>query len=542
MRIAYKLIKMFSICFTSAALLTMILPCSAPAADGAARIANQEELKQQRKKAAHRRRRIIFNNDGDDALRCKEPTVESFLEERTSALLGTHVDTIFYSTTQSLGMHSHNTKVAEVLLSKEKPWLARNWTREFIDQGTDNLKMMVDFCHKNHIEIFFSMRMNDTHDASSTYGHCFLPQWKKDHPQWLLGSLGSRRRHGAHTAADYGRQEVRDITFNVYQEVCQNYDVDGIELDFFRHTFFFKRHSMGQDCGLQERDMMTGLLRRIRKMTETVGSKRGRPILVAVRVPDSVGYCAAIGLDIVRWMEDDLVDILVPSGYFRLNPWEVSVQLGHKYGVAVYPCLSESRIRDPEARKVRASLECYRGRAMNVWDSDADGVYLFNLFNPRLPHWSELGDPKVLETLDKVYCTGARAVGYAGRSLTNGMRFLNRQVVSPERPMPLTPGKPATVELRVGQHVGKKDAQGIVPDVKLRLRIRELANPGDLSVKLNDEALTGATKSDDWLEYPVSPTLVAKGANRFEIVLKAGSVTKPTVEDLLLWVRRNKSP
>jgi len=44
--------------------------------------------------------------------------------------------------------------------------------------------------------------------------------------------------------------------------------------------------------------------------------------------------CRANGFDIVRWMKEDLIDLLMVSGYFRLNPWETSVKLGHKYGGA----------------------------------------------------------------------------------------------------------------------------------------------------------------------------------------------------------------
>ena len=509
---------------------------------GAEKRTDREELRQERKKAAHRRRRIIFNNDGNDVFTCKEPTLASFLDARTTALVGTHVDTIYYCTNVSLGMFTHNTKVGQVLFSKEIPWVANNWTREFHGQGTDNLRMMLDFCRQNKIELFFSMRMNDTHDASPTNAHFFLPQWKKDHPERLLGSLGGKHKHGARTAADYGRQEVRDLTFNLYQEVCRNYDLDGIEMDFFRHAFFFKRHAMGQDCKAEERDMMTGLLRRIRKMTETVGLQRGRPILISARVPDSVGYSAAIGLDVVRWMEEDLIDILVPSGYFRLNSWQVSVQLGHKYDVPVYPCLSDSRVRDPEARGVRASLPCYRARAMNVWYSGADGVYLFNLFDPHLPHWSELGDPKVLESLDKVYSTGARDMRSAMRGLTNAERFLNRQVVLPGRPVPLKPGEPVAIDLPVGQPLQESEAQDIRPRVTLRLRVKELADASDLSVRLQNELLGGGTKSGEWLDYSVPPALVSGGTNRFEITLKPESAAKPVVEDLLLWVRYKKTP
>ena len=64
---------------------------------------------------------------------------------------------------------------------------------------------------------------------------------------------------------------------------------------------------------------------------------------IAVRVPDSVGYCKAIALDLYRWLEEDLIDIMVVGDYFWLQPWERSVELGHKYEVPVYPSLSGSR-------------------------------------------------------------------------------------------------------------------------------------------------------------------------------------------------------
>ena len=68
------------------------------------------------------------------------------------------------------------------------------------------------------------------------------------------------------------------------------------------------------------------------------------PLLISVRVPDSVGFCRAIGLDLERWLAEDLIDMLVVGGYFRLQPWEESVALGHRYGVPVYAGLSESRV------------------------------------------------------------------------------------------------------------------------------------------------------------------------------------------------------
>ena len=60
------------------------------------------ELREARTKAAHRKRRIIFNNDGNEPVYyCKEATPEVLLECRTTALVGTQVDSIFYCTWSS---------------------------------------------------------------------------------------------------------------------------------------------------------------------------------------------------------------------------------------------------------------------------------------------------------------------------------------------------------------------------------------------------------------------------------------------------------
>ena len=106
---------------------------------------------------------------------------------------------------------------------------------------------------------------------------------------------------------------------------------------------------------------MTDLVRRIRRMTEEVGQRRGRPILVAMRLPDSVPYCRAIGLDIERWLADDLLDLLIPAGYLQLSPWETSVELGHRYGAMVYPALDESRVKEPGTADVKTGT--FRTRA-----------------------------------------------------------------------------------------------------------------------------------------------------------------------------------
>lgn len=488
---------------------------------GAEQTAKRERMRQQRREAAQRQRRVIFNNDGDDVVAYSDaPTAEALLKVRTAALAGSQVDAIFYCSTQSFGMSLHNTKVGQVQTRKEGVY-AKNIVPDLIAQGTDALAIMVDFGHRNGMEVFHSMRMNDTHDANLKVPEMW-PDFKEDHREFLFGTPQNRPKYGAWSGVDFAQAPAREQRFRTIEEVCENYDVDGIELDFFRHPVFFKSHAWNRPVSQGERDKMTDLIRRVRGMTEDVAIRRGRPILIAVRVPDSVGYCWAIGLDLAKWLEDDLVDILIAGGYFRLSRWEDTVALGHEHGVPVYPSLDESRVRN-DTRKVRNSIEAYRGRAKNCWNAGADGIYLFNLFDPTAPHWRELGDPQGLEKLDKIYFVAARGAARARSFLAEGERFATAPTLCPDRPVALAIGRPYKTTLAVGDNVLWGKEQGVTPEITLSLEVDGLAGAGDLSVTLNRRAVGDGVLASKWLDYDLSPEAVQKGANQIEIVLQAGA-------------------
>ncbi len=379
-----------------------------------------------RKKARHRKRRIIMNNDGNDFNRTKpdQPkTPETFLSMRTTPLLGSHVDAIFYCT-GVFNLYTHRSKESELITSEKA---AARYIHELIRQGTDSLEVMTRFGHKHGIEVFWSMRMNDTHDSARPELLC---KWKRDHPEYLVGKQDQKPRYGCGrwSSVDYGRAEVRDKVYRILADVCTRYDVDGIEMDFFRHPVVFKPQVTGQPVTQAHCDLMTGLVRRVREMTERVGAKRGRPLLIAIRIPDSMGYCKALGLDVVRWLAEDLVDIVTGGGYFKFEPWENLVALGKKHDVPVYACLAKRRIvpkgKDKDAKHV---IKRFRGEALNAWKAGVSGIYTFNRFNPRDPLFRELGDPALLETLDRIDRTAyveQTLWSKPGKWLKGGSRFV----------------------------------------------------------------------------------------------------------------------
>lgn len=517
--------------------LTVISPAPADEVPSAATVKPNEA----RLRARERTRRVLFNNDGGEpAVEMKEPTAEDFLSRRTTKLAGTHVDAIFYCTrTSGFGVFTHFTKIGQVFTCTAGRY-AGNQMGALLKAGLDPLQMQIDFGRGRHIEVFWSLRMNDTHDGSKTdYGPILFRdnKLKNEHPEYLLGTIKKPLKHGAWSAVNFALPEVRDLAFRYIEEVCRNYDIDGVELDFFRHPVFFPSTARGEPATRAELDAMTDLVKRVRTMTDEVGAHRGKPILIAMKVPDSVEYCQAIGLDLETWLKQDYLDLLIPGGYFQLNEWEYSVALAHRYGVKVYPSLDESRLKDKDANALRVAINGYRGRAASAWAAGVDGVYFFN-FNDTKPQVSllnEAGDSAALMKLDRDYFASPRGVGSAAGGNYPYAKFMTIETLNPGNPKDLAPGKAVMARIHTGE-VSKNDTPA---DYTLRVQLNPLPDAKAVQAKWNGAVIPLAA-ADRWLEGAVPAESVERGKNDVELTFIGESPKKLRWTDLVLQVRIRK--
>ena len=378
-----------------------------------------------------------MNTDGGDTTRTPddEPrTPENFLKYRVGPLGGSQVDAILDNTAGEFFELDPDRESYDLSLGGGP---VHDWAKALTDQGFDGLQLKIDLGRANGIEIFRSFRMNDTHDAKRSE---FFPQWKKDHPEGLLGKPDEVPPYGGGrwSGLDYGIDLVREKVFRVIEDICTNYDVDGIDLDFYRHPHYFRPQMSGDPVTQDHCDLMTDLLTRVRRMTDDVGRQRGRPLLIVVRVFDSVGYSKAIGFDIERWMTEDLVDIVGGGGYDHLEPWENWAELGKRHAVPTYACISASRLKrssflDPKsleetggwmARTHPLFRQVWRGEAANAWQAGVAGIYTFNLHDPGDHVFWEIGSLETLEGLESVYEFNPGI--HAGNWLKGGERFIKR--------------------------------------------------------------------------------------------------------------------
>ncbi len=540
-----------------------------PACGG--RIEDLAGIAEQRKTLAHRRRRIIVNNDGDDVVRAEKPEEhsrerltqwtgdlrEDFLKSRTTGLESTQVDTIFYASCAAGLTFSHHTKVGHFLDKATDP---RCLAQDLVEQyGRDGLGIQVDFCRQHDLEIFWSLRMNDRHDSYPmgsrrwTYG---LAPFKRDHPEYILGVPEDWEKYPDHpprklwSGVDYAHAEVRDHIFQLIQEVCEGYDIDGVELDFLRHVPYFKPGLEDQPAKAEHRDAMTELIRRIRRMADEVGQRRGKPILITPRLPITIELCQFHGLDVEAWLAEGLIDLII-AGFGNANFRPMSrivemVELGHRHDTPVFACLQwgfwghwafldSGYDTVEEWYKAGGShweatnswpgmLQAWRGAAMNAWSAGADGLYTFNIWHVDHPIFREIGDPDAITRRDKIY----------------GVDYFNKR----ERAMELKSGEDLSVELRLGRDVEAKS----VSQLRLRAHLMGLAGGEDLQSRINGSALPQlkpvreleANTQAHWLECPLELSQIRPGENRFEMTLgqRSGSTREPILLDgLLLEVR-----
>ncbi len=348
------------------------------------------ELTDARHKARWRTRRIISNNDGNDVQLAPGEIVsrEMFLAKRFLGLPGSQVDTVCYCTGITFGGHHRG----ENQLVQKRFGMTRCFG-ELDAMGTDSLELAVNYCHQHNIEIFWSHRMNDRHDTTPTPE--LVTDFKKEHPDYLIG-FGS-----APLSFNYALEPVRNKLLECCREVVERYDVDGIELDWFRHLQLFPSVIKGGVASEEECGMINDMMRKLRDILDGEGLRRGRPLLLAVRVPDSREYARLTGIDYEQWLKEDLVDLLIVNDYIKLEPWKDFPPFARKYNVPAYASMEKRRLSlmdmDGSGKIAKGKIDdLFRSEAYAAWLSGMDGVHTYNLDNPYSDLFRQIGDPYAL--------------------------------------------------------------------------------------------------------------------------------------------------
>jgi len=501
-------------------------------------------LDQARYKAAHRRRRVIFNNDGDDIWAKGADTVDKFLAVRHKPLLGTNVDSIHYSTTQSFNFFTHDTKVAEVFLSRSGSFTNNN-LGTFLKQNTDGLRMSSEFARKNNIESIWTLRMNDIHDAFTPQ---FRPRWKSADPTRIMSTLEKSKaysdRRKLWSLVDFEHPDVEPRMLEIIREVLVNYPIDGVELDFLRAPFYFRTAYEGRPATAAQVAILTQLVQKIRKLVLQESARQRKPFLLAARVPSTPAFCRQIGIDINSWLEEKLIDTMaLGGGYITFDlPVKEMIALGKKHDVPVYPSLSLSGLlyRPPRGTSRKQPPAAWFGAASRLWHEGADGVYTFNLF-PSPGESDRTYARTVLQSIGSQKALAEKSLMYAISDAGTWMpiHYWAKDVAEYSKALPLSL-KPNEFARRY--MVVPEDLSGAGFDVTAELRVeftglKPDATPELLFGSANFGPTGGGKKVANVMRFthPVPLQAIRQGANRVMVKTKASGAKLVGAE---LWIKR----
>ncbi len=455
--------------------------------------------------ASARQRKIVVNLDtgwGLPGVEEMDPTVmvDANIEYLTS-MHGSQVDSIWWC----WGEMNFAPYPSNILPVRED-------YQRWIQQGLDPLPVCIEKCRKKNIEAFYSFRINGAND----FGDWTPPPVIEQHPEWGIPSPFWPKlwRH-----FNFTLEEVRQYKLSIIREVAERYDFDGIEIDW--------------RCGLsslppmqawKNRDSLTIFMRSVREMLQEVAEQRGRPYLLATRIPENIEGCHYDGLHIERWVEENLIDIIAlgcKSFEVDLDAFKGLTEGTH---IKLYPSMDDHH---RASGYEHPTIELYRGVASTFHHQGADGIYVFNWYPvPAImdKRWSpqeeqirrqalcEMGSPDTLFRKDKTFVTQRRGGG--GWSETAEYYYANTSAFAQlPKELPDNSSEEAYVFVWVGDDVNTMEDDVGQIELCILFSETELAFADQLKVRINGVILDRTAVSDGWMMYQLKPDCLAHGSN-----------------------------
>jgi hypothetical protein len=306
-------------------------------------------------------------------------------------LPGTHVDAFLPCPQFSDDQFWFPTRVAEVYDGRhvkdgqfEDMYFKRvaGNVRSLNERGIDPMLVWQRQSHGHDFLFIPSLRMNDIHKDYVDRWPSLRSNWERARTHLLIGDAIPAWYTAPYKytwSMDYAHAEVRQRKLDIITEICTRYDVDGFEMDFLRHTFYFRRGEEAE--GAQQ---MNDFVESVRKRLNEIGEEKGKQLRLLVRVPPQLAECRQIGLDVSTWIRNNWVDMVIAMapGYLDMDADVASfVQLakGTKCVVAGGLEYYVRGYKKPDQKGITwASIEMLRAGAASIWAQGASSVYLFN--------------------------------------------------------------------------------------------------------------------------------------------------------------------
>ena len=311
--------------------------------------------------AIEKERRVVVNFDAFPAV-MNLPSID--IEQMKEALFEfiddpqTRIDSVWWCFTEGNEAYWPS-KILPVI--KAPPY------GEWAETGFDPVRTLLEESHRRGLEAFFSYRINGSdNDVPRRMPRLSM---KDDHPDWLIHTwnktISEATGERLNGYWNFAVQGVRDYKLSILQEVAEQYDYDGMEIDFARVC-----PVLPPGRQWESRHALTDFMRSLRAMLLRVGESRRRPYLLAARVPENLVGCHMDGMDIETWAREELVDMFAVG----CRSYDVDVEAFRRATagthIKLYPALDDHHSTDGYQWP---PMEVFRGVVSNWLHQGADG-------------------------------------------------------------------------------------------------------------------------------------------------------------------------
>ncbi len=506
--------------------------------------------------------RLLYSNDTTNITSCVspwhkkgEPFRSEMLEATVDEVAGTGVDVHLLQ--PGLGMVPM--WPSNVLpLAEHYAWIKQRYGQgpdsfgKYVLGGGDVVKVFIERCRQRGQAPFISFRMNDAHHKEfvdpkpgakpgGSIGMS-VTRFYAEHPEYRI-KPGSLR--GADLVQNWAVPEVRAQKFALIRELCENYDLDGLELDFLRFYSFFRTEETTRE---QRCAIITGFVRDVRELLDRT-ARDGRRRWLCARVPCYLPPLDLLGIDLTALVAAGLDMVNASAHYYTTQQHDLAAIRKQARGAALYFELCHSTWNGPKLREGydeapfrRATREQLHTSAHLAYARGADGMSLFNFAYYR-EHGGAGRGPFAEPPFDAL--KGLRDAKWLATQPQHW--FLAPSWRAPgmkptQVPREVTADKPMKFTLNLAA-----PANGWKRAGRLRVQTENAIGSGHWQARLNGKLLS---PSDDVTEpfpnpYPpmlgtvetlrawqVPATLLRDGVNQIEIQLEAATANRINYLDL----------
>jgi len=420
----------------------------------------------------------------------------------------------------------------------------------YVAKGNDFIKTMEEQTHKRGMRFYLSFRLNDAHHLHQannvkTVQLSYLCQLYVEHPEYRIGRAPGQSSVFMEWIQNWAFKEVRDYKFNQIVELCENYRIDGLELDFMRHAAFF---NTGKTTAAKRRDIMTEFVRKVRKtLDRTAGAGAHRVLMV--KIPLHLECHDSLGVD-MKTLRSAGVDVFNLASFNATEQMTEIAQMRRLVpdaGLTLQMTYISSTIRDHKEKRWirrRTTPEQFFTGAHLAYSRGADAVSLFNFqyYRP-IVHDNEgpFSEPpfNIIKILKDPKLVARQPQHYILATLEDDHPLYRKR----ELPVDLSKGKSALFSLDMAPPSGGWAKKG-----KLRIQASKALDPrGAWTATLNGTKLkstqdvsepypnpyTQALGAPNQLRAWVVPASILKdGFNKLEIRQTTGSPSRIFFVDL----------